>query len=85
MTYTRRAVSPCIVTESGWPNGGDSYGSLIEPVTMGSGGGSSHCYDPYMAHNSGGRGGGAVRLTITGELELACTTNTRVCVCVCVG
>ncbi len=45
--------------------GGSSYGSLTEPLTLGSGGGNSN-----NANYKGGAGGGAVKLTISGTLAL---------------
>ncbi len=47
----------------GLENGGSSYGDVLLPLTLGSGGGSNH--DAF-----GGKGGGAMRLIVNGELIL---------------
>ena len=43
--------------------GGGTYGSATEPIALGSGGGGSD-------YGSGGAGGGAIRLTVAGTLQL---------------
>ena len=47
--------------------GGTSYGSVTAPTDLGSGGGNSTNTSPY---NRGGAGGGAVRLTVNGQLTV---------------
>ena len=46
------------------PAGGNTYGNLTTPTDQGSGGGG---YSPYAI---GGAGGGAIRLTVTGVLQV---------------
>jgi hypothetical protein len=46
----------------GGTNGGSTYGSLMEPVNMGSGGGQ------YSSSNTGGEGGGIIKLTVGSTL-----------------
>ena len=45
--------------------GGSAYGSVFEPVDLGSGGGHAH-----PAGGSGGAGGGAIRLVVAGTLTM---------------
>ncbi len=51
----------------GGPLGGNSYGSLLNPVDRGSGGGSGAGVNPA---NLGGSGGGLIQLLVTGTLAL---------------
>ncbi|WP_413582504.1 beta strand repeat-containing protein [Bdellovibrio sp. HCB288] len=44
--------------------GGGTYGSMLEPITQGSGGGTNN------ANTVGGRGGGAIKLVLTGTLTV---------------
>ena len=46
------------------PSGGNMYGTVAAPSDMGSGGGS------YYSSGLGGAGGGAIRLTVTGVLQV---------------
>jgi hypothetical protein len=52
---------------SGGAAGGISYGSLMEPTLLGSGGGTGSGSYPYSL---GGGGGGAIQMTVTGMLSL---------------
>ncbi|MCC5786489.1 MAG: hypothetical protein JJU33_07300, partial [Phycisphaerales bacterium] len=48
--------------------GGTTYGNLNAPTTLGSGGGNGANNDPIA--NTGGRGGGALRLIVAGTLQV---------------
>ncbi len=48
-----------------YADGGPSYGDNVEPTTLGSGGGNNTYYD-----RDGGAGGGALRLTVGGTVNL---------------
>ncbi|MBI4678746.1 MAG: hypothetical protein HY748_14295 [Elusimicrobia bacterium] len=45
--------------------GGNAYGSVVEPTDLGSGGGFG-----YATYTGGGAGGGALKLTVSGELRV---------------
>jgi hypothetical protein len=62
--YGGYGASGAPVSTSPSPSGGSTYGSVITPTDLGSGGGS------YYSPSIGGAGGGAIRLSVTGVLQV---------------